>query len=548
MGEHKTPSLRDKDEVYELLEASFTAGAWSLLDVCCMCASSKLLRSAWLQLLGQQPNPTWLVAAVADAAHARTTKLEARATAVVRWLLHSLPEARLAEHPSIPAGLLAIPRMPKHLAQELCRLGVKVPYKGIVAAARHRVPGVEVWITAKMYMGLASDIPKATKALYSAVSHMFNPKDAGWVFNSDVRDLLHLSINSIDSARPVNTRSLFNALDRTAELSTAETLELLPTAVERNHISVLGDILQCLETTSMDELTSEQLLPIITRAIVLDASGKYIACFQREARLQHLVVLPGAKQLPADAVAALINKVLEVSTANAPLHMLCELPAAMRISPAQLSSIVVAAAARGDFCSLQLLRAAPAFHQLQPAAVSAAVEAAVRAFSVASLGVLLRSRAAAAADDVLVPALVLTLTARADAPHPLVINICAASQQQILAALQLEAAMAAPAAPAAVAADLTARMLLLPAGMEAAVGLLLQDDHALQQQLDGVRCTPCSSNVELLQRLHTVLLPQLLQRVGNWDSQCNLSLLHLAGLVAGAVNEAGRQQQQQQKQ
>jgi hypothetical protein len=106
-----------------------------------MCASSKVLRSAWLQLLRQQPNPAWLLAAVADAADARTPALQAKATAVVRWLLNTLPGARLAEHPSIPAGLLTIPCMPPQLAKELCELGVRVPYQGIVAAARQCVEG-----------------------------------------------------------------------------------------------------------------------------------------------------------------------------------------------------------------------------------------------------------------------------------------------------------------------------------------------------------------------------------------------------------------------
>jgi hypothetical protein len=115
------------------------AGAWSLLDVCCLSASSKLLRAAWLQLLKQQPNPALLVAAAA--AHAATPQLQAKATAVVQWLLKSLPEAKLAEHSSTAAGLLAIPHMPLKLAKDLCISGVKVSYTEIVAAARKRVAG-----------------------------------------------------------------------------------------------------------------------------------------------------------------------------------------------------------------------------------------------------------------------------------------------------------------------------------------------------------------------------------------------------------------------
>jgi hypothetical protein len=192
-----------------------------------MCASSKLLREAWLQLLKQQPDPAWLVAAEADAAHDRTSKLRAKATSVVRWLLKSLPEAQLAEHPSTLTGLLTIPDMPLQLAMDLCMLGVKVPYKEIAAAARKRVAGeqqlsvccnrpcyvtpiqsrlsthalqwaidvaystckcflqaahqaccscllgacccagVENWIVAQCTLDLASDVPQAVKLLYN---------------------------------------------------------------------------------------------------------------------------------------------------------------------------------------------------------------------------------------------------------------------------------------------------------------------------------------------------------------------------------------------
>jgi hypothetical protein len=103
-----------------------------------------MLRSAWLQLLQQQPSPTWLLAAVADAAYAKTPALQTNAVAVMRWLLTNLAEARLAQHSSIPAGLLTIPHIPLGIAEELCKQGVVVPYKAIVAAARQRVAGEPV--------------------------------------------------------------------------------------------------------------------------------------------------------------------------------------------------------------------------------------------------------------------------------------------------------------------------------------------------------------------------------------------------------------------
>jgi hypothetical protein len=106
-----------------------------------MCASSKLLRSAWLQLLRQHPSPAWLMTAVADVAGANTPAIQAKATAVLAWLLECLPKGALARHPSVSAGLLTIPSIPQQLAEQLCRYGVEVPYQQIVAAARRRIPG-----------------------------------------------------------------------------------------------------------------------------------------------------------------------------------------------------------------------------------------------------------------------------------------------------------------------------------------------------------------------------------------------------------------------
>jgi hypothetical protein len=113
-----------------------------------MCASSKLLRSAWLQLLRQHPSPAWLVTAVADVVNAKAPAIQSKATAIMVWLLDSLSEAGLAQHPGVPAGLLTIPNIPLQLAEQLCSYGVRVPYKQIVAAAGRRVAGKAVSSTA----------------------------------------------------------------------------------------------------------------------------------------------------------------------------------------------------------------------------------------------------------------------------------------------------------------------------------------------------------------------------------------------------------------
>jgi hypothetical protein len=91
-------------------------------------------------------------------------------------------------------------------------------------------------------------------------------------------------------------------------------------------------------------------------------------------------------------------------------------------------------------------------------------------------------------------------------------------------------------------------MLLQRSGMQAAVAQLVTDT-VLQQQINGVICTPCSSSAGILQELHSMLQPQLLRSLNSGYDQleADLGLQHLAGLVAGAMRELHQQQQQQQQ-
>jgi hypothetical protein len=115
---------------------------------------------------------------------------------------------------------------------------------------------------------------------------------------------------------------------------------------------------------------------------------------------------------------------------------------------------------------------------------------------------------------------------------------------QVVLVVQLMQHLTNHAAARLSPADFTARMLLQRAGMEAAAEQLVHDE-GLQQQLQGVLCTPQTSDAELLQSVHSFLQAQLLRQAVNCSS--DLSLLHLAGLVAGAVEESSRQQQHQQQ-
>uniref|UniRef100_A0A383WJM3 Symplekin C-terminal domain-containing protein n=1 Tax=Tetradesmus obliquus TaxID=3088 RepID=A0A383WJM3_TETOB len=266
------------------------------------------------------------------------------------------------------------------------------------------------------------------------------------VDEADVADLLHLSINSTDAAPPYVVEDLLRILHTMARLSTAEVLGLLRTAVERNRIEVLSSMLRRMRTSSLGKLAPEQLLPILKRAIVLDANtpvpppSKSAASKPQRpvSRLGQATALPAARRLPADAVAALIDTALQVGTSSSlkvlcelpaarditsprladiveaalmgtavearitsNLKVLCQLPAAKAISPAQLASLVEPTAAKEDHAILRLLAKATAFPELPPAAVAAALQAAVQLPAAADLqgrhlGQLLRCAAAAA--------------------------------------------------------------------------------------------------------------------------------------------------------
>lgn len=299
-----------------------------------------------------------------------------------------------------------------------------------------------------IYIAVAANV-SAGAAAAAALATMFHVQ----VDDADLHGLLYLSLNSTSKSAPNNAVNVPRVSQNSAQLSAPQDMitELLHTAVERGHTSQLSSILLSLK--AFNAVTHEQLLPAMERAIVLDAGNHPRLYAPLVHRLHPLVCLPAAAQLSAEAVAALMNKALEVSlkckedfiisilqslfklpaarqlpsdtvaavmnkAVEAPrrygegfimklLQILFKLPVAKLISGAQLAPMVEAAAAKGDTSSLQLLAAeAPAFHQLQPAA---ALRAAVEGGSMPALSVLLGSRAVAAADDVLVPALALAI-------------------------------------------------------------------------------------------------------------------------------------------
>ncbi|KAF6254475.1 hypothetical protein COO60DRAFT_1665105 [Scenedesmus sp. NREL 46B-D3] len=406
--------------LFELLEVGFAAGAWSLLDVCCMCASSKLLCSSWMQLLRRQPSPTWLLAAVADAAQAKTPALQKRAAGVVIWLLNRLPSAQLAKHPRIPAGLLAIPCIPIMLAEQLSSSGVCIPYASIVAAARARVEGVEGWVEAQQVPGNEGtiDVPDVARAVCQGILPDDNLLETAWTDPQELHDLLHIAFNSSD---PAVARAGLMLMP--PELPDDEALTLLQTAVERHSTSrppVLRELVQHLE--DYDHLAVLQLLPVLLCALELDARVPHAAGepdpYLPALRLWQLGPLPVFAQLSPDGAAGLLEKALTAGDRRSVQLLWNGMPAVQAVSPARLAELLQAAAAAGDLHSLRLLARLPAFHEVQSAELAAAMMPAVKAGHELCVWALQDSRAAAqlAAGDCEVLLELLTAALHADQP------------------------------------------------------------------------------------------------------------------------------------
>jgi hypothetical protein len=166
--------------------------------------------------------------------------------------------------------------------------------------------------------------------------------------------------------------------------------------VERNHVDAFKRIDEYLKSHSLASLKPEQLLPVIQRALVLTQrrsaalkfGGNTATGYDNSVDL--LLTLPAAQQLPADAIAALVNVAVKALDS---LHVwqLLQLPAAMSISPAQLASIVELAAAAQYDTILEELSWMPAFNHLEPARAAAAIVAASQTGCTSSLALLLNS-------------------------------------------------------------------------------------------------------------------------------------------------------------
>ncbi|KAF6243008.1 hypothetical protein COO60DRAFT_1651390 [Scenedesmus sp. NREL 46B-D3] len=252
------------------------------------------------------------------------------------------------------------------LAEQLSSSGVCIPYASIVAAARARVEGVEVWVEAQQ---------------------------TAWTDPQELHDLLHIAFNSSDPAVAGAGLMLMPP-----ELPDDEALALLQTALERHSTS----------------------RPLFARldARVPHAAGEpdpYLPAL----RLWQLGPLPVFAQLSPDGAAGLLEKALTAGDRRSVQLLWNGMPAVQAVSPARLAELLqAAAAAAGDLHSLRLLARLPAFHEVQSAELAAAMLPAVKAGHELCVWALQDSRAAAqlAAGDCEVLLELLTAALHADQP------------------------------------------------------------------------------------------------------------------------------------
>jgi hypothetical protein len=186
-------------------------------------------------------------------------------------------------------------------------------------------------------------------------------------------DLLHLAFNSSNPGLAAAALDLLPSEDdiQPLPLPDDEALALLQTAVERhspNRSELLAEIAACVE--SCENLTVVQLLPVLLRAMELDArvpqaAGEPADPYQPALRLWHLSTLPVFEELSPDAAAGLLETALKAQDCRSVLLLWTSMPAAVAIDPARLTELLQAAAAAGDAHSLRIMSRTPAFHVMQ---------------------------------------------------------------------------------------------------------------------------------------------------------------------------------------
>jgi hypothetical protein len=266
------------------------------------------------------------------------------------------------------------------------------------------------------------------------------------VTEADLGDYLHLSFNSSSAKVPERAVKVLRVCN-SARLPASEALALLHTAVERSHGAILDSHVEVLKRipgalNSLACLTTEQLQPVIQRC----CATFHISSHRT---IEYLLALPAAKQLPADAIVALVNMALMKNWHSFDVCQFLQLPAAMHISPGELASIVEMAVAAHNSTILIRLSQIPAYDHLEPAAAAAAMLVVAADGSMTSLGQLLHSKSATGV-DVLVPALIQQLCSKTDINseprYKLAILLAKATgQRQALSPLQVaDTAMFSP--------------------------------------------------------------------------------------------------------
>ncbi|WIA15352.1 hypothetical protein OEZ85_002017 [Tetradesmus obliquus] len=249
--------------------------------------------------------------------------------------------------------------MPADVIEAVLDTGARMDMQQLAAAARCRVLGLEAWVKVCKTMRVKSGLPAVVESVCTAVAGDRLSFSSRQVTAANVQDLLHIAVNKSDTTAASQLLT-FLRLPRSSkghaallqQLTPALLLHLLCTAVERQHVCVVE---QLLRLPAVQQLQPADVAAVVQAALT---PGRSMVMLTALCKPPLSPLLDAANCESSIAAAMLANS---ASVAHHGVALLCSCAAARALPPAALARLLAAAltAYGGDalkgYCSHMLV-------------------------------------------------------------------------------------------------------------------------------------------------------------------------------------------------
>lgn len=163
------------DSARTALDACLGRGAFDIIGICRLCASSRQLQQQILHLLAagsyllarQLLHKTLQQVSAAAEPEVRLSSREKPIWQLERgisWLLSEVPIPQQLIVNDTP-HFISIPRIPWSTTKQLVAAGARVTYQQLLSAAHNGLQGIHNWVLAQQQLGVRTDVPAAAEAV-----------------------------------------------------------------------------------------------------------------------------------------------------------------------------------------------------------------------------------------------------------------------------------------------------------------------------------------------------------------------------------------------